>query len=400
MWSLLQSHSSSWNLVERLCFPAPPPSYTLKSFPNELIVIPRADGFKVPCLFMPFKHARFLLIYFHGNAEDLGLCHQFCSHIRDQFQVHMLAIEYPGYGIAGGQCDEEQIMANAVAAMKFVTLVLQWPLDGIKLLGRSLGTGPAIAVAMQWKVAGVILVSPFVSIREVFRGQIGKLADLITERFPNLERMDRIRSPTLIIHGQQDTLIPREHGERLFNQLRVKKMMVCPVEMGHNTPLLGALGIFVLPMIEFFSLPDYAFEDIKIPDWAFPAVDDDDLVDIPCEDEPILESIDKLPHFSPRPPLPSSIGRLDITDKDRQMSDPGRSPRSFIRWLRLSEGSSGGPTLASPRVVGFQASKSYDFRLPRESAPVPRQSEEKLWHAIDKSIDLLVDTPEMDPCGF
>jgi len=31
---------TSWNLVERLIFPAPKPSYTLESFPEELILIP------------------------------------------------------------------------------------------------------------------------------------------------------------------------------------------------------------------------------------------------------------------------------------------------------------------------------------------------------------------------
>jgi len=269
MWVVLNSKSSSWNPVERLIFPAPIASYHLSSYPDELILIPRADGEKVPCLFLPFRHARFLVIYFHANAEDLGLCYSFCKIMRDLFQVHVLAVEYPGYGICHGSTDEEGIMANAVAAMRFATEDLHWPCDGIKLFGRSLGTGPTVALATQYDIAGVILVSPFTSIRDLFRSQVGVFAEVVGDRFRNRELAGQISSPTLIVHGQQDSLIPLDHGKQVYESLTTRKMMVCPATMGHNTSLLKSIGTFVLPMTQFFSLPDYTFEDIEIPDWAF-----------------------------------------------------------------------------------------------------------------------------------
>lgn len=232
--------------------------------------MPRADGEKVPCLFLPFRHARFIIIYFHANAEDLGLCYTFCTIIRDLFQVHMLAVEYPGYGICPGHCCEDGIMANASAALTFAMETLRWPCDGIKLLGRSLGTGPAVSLAAQYDVAGVILVTPFLSIREIFKAQVGGLADFVADRFPNYKLAGKIESPTLIIHGQQDTLIPISHSKRIYEAVPAKKMMVCPAAMAHNTSLLANVGAFVLPMTQFFSLPDYTFEDIEVPEWVFP----------------------------------------------------------------------------------------------------------------------------------
>lgn len=285
MWAVVNSKSNSWNIVERLCFPAPKPSYTIKSFPEELILVPRADGEKVPCLFLPFRHARFVIIYFHANAEDLGLCYTFCTIIRDLFQVHMLAVEYPGYGICPGHCDEDGIMANATAAMRFALDTLQWPCDGIKLLGRSLGTGPAVALAAQYDVAGVILVTPFLSIREIFKAQVGNLAEFVTDRFPNYKLAGKIESPTLIIHGQQDTLIPISHSKRIYEAVPAKKMMVCPAAMTHNTSLLANVGAFVLPMTQFFSLPDYTFEDIEVPQWVFPDAAMEDLQPAPKDDD-------------------------------------------------------------------------------------------------------------------
>jgi hypothetical protein len=273
MWANPKSFFRSWNVVERICFPAPKPSYTIKSFPEELILIPGADGEKVPCLFLPFRHARFLFIYFHANAEDLGLCYTFCTIVRDLFQVHMLAVEYPGYGICPGLPSEEGIRANAHAAARFVLETLKWPCDGIKLFGRSIGTGAALALAAENEMAGLILVTPFTSIREIVRHQIGPLADLISDRFPNIDLASKIESPTLIIHGQQDTLIPLNHSKAIYDALPAKKMMVCPALMGHNTSLLANVGTFVMPMTQFFSLPDYTFEDIEVPEWVFPQID-------------------------------------------------------------------------------------------------------------------------------
>lgn len=224
----------------------------------------------MPCLFLPFRHARFLFIYFHANAEDLGLCHTFCTIIRDLFQVHVLAVEYPGYGICPGTPTEEGIRANAQAAVRFALDTLKWPADGIKLFGRSIGTGAALALAAENEMAGLILVTPFTSIREIVRHQIGALADLISDRFPNIDVASKIESPTLIIHGQQDTLIPISHSKAIYDALPAKKMMVCPAMMGHNTSLLANVGTFVLPMTQFFSLPDYTFEDIEVPEWVFP----------------------------------------------------------------------------------------------------------------------------------
>jgi len=270
MWALLNSNSSSWNPVERLIFPAPVPSYEIDSYPGELLLIPKGDGSKVPCLFLPFRHARFLVLYFHANAEDLGSCYSFCKTMRDLFQVHVLAVEYPGYGICPGKPDEAGIMENAKAAMKFATDTIHWPCEDIKLFGRSLGTGPCVQLAAAHDVAGVILVSPFTSIKSLFRAQVGALADIVEDRFPSSDLVPAIVSPTLIIHGQQDNLIPLSHGKALYDLLNTRKMLVCPATMGHNHSLLKDIGVLVLPMTQFFSLPDYSFDDLEIPEWCFP----------------------------------------------------------------------------------------------------------------------------------
>jgi hypothetical protein len=271
-------------LVSRILFPAPPPSYDVDCFPHDLIWVPKAQAAVsrpedpsacppiedcIPCLLLTYPSARFLIIFFHSNAEDLGRCHGFCCYIRDQFQVHVLAVEYPGYGICPGVPSGETVMENALAAMKFVTDTLQWPMDSIKVFGRSIGTGPAIGLASIFSLAGLILVTPFLSVQELFRDRVGPLAGFVEEWFPNRDSAPKITSPTMIIHGQRDELIACRHGESIYELLRPRKLLISPPEMEHNTNLLTNMQFFVLPMFQFFALPDYAFQDLQVPPWAF-----------------------------------------------------------------------------------------------------------------------------------
>ena len=54
----------------------------------------------IPCLFLPSDdRATKILIYFHANAEDIGLAFDMLHHVGQRMQMHVLAVEYPGYGL-------------------------------------------------------------------------------------------------------------------------------------------------------------------------------------------------------------------------------------------------------------------------------------------------------------
>lgn len=267
-----------WDPVSRLLFPAPSPSYGPYSFPEELLLVPKELelgpacplALRVPCALLKFPSARFLILYLHSNAEDLGKCYGFCNLLRVQFQVHVLVVEYPGYGICPGPAaTAASVTENAFAAFRFVREVLQWPAENIKILGRSIGTGPAVALAVQYKVAGVILIAPFLSIKALLRDTVGFLSHLVEERFPSKDRVHLVQSPLLIIHGQKDLLIPCRHGAALYDLCRSRKLFVSPVDMEHNTNLLLNAEHLAVPMLRFFALPDYCFQELRVPPWAF-----------------------------------------------------------------------------------------------------------------------------------
>lgn len=272
------NQNGGFNLVNRLLFPAPASTYTADSFPpDELIWVPRSldpensdPQSNVPCILLTFSSARFIMLYLHSNAEDLGRCRHFCNMLRVQFQCWVLAVEYPGYGLCpGSQPDADSVIANALLAYRFITQVLKFSPEDIIVIGRSIGTGPALCIGVQYPVYGVILICPFLSVKEVVRSHLGRLADLIEERFPNEDRVKQITASLLVVHGKKDTVVPWTHGEALYEACPRRKLLVTPADMTHNSNLQADLSSFVVPVLNFFRLPDYSFELMSVPSWVF-----------------------------------------------------------------------------------------------------------------------------------
>ena len=265
--------------LTRILYPAPAPTYAVDSFKGELIWIPKKSSLDgdapllgvdcVPCLLLKYPYSRFLVLFFHSNAEDLGRCYSFCVQMRDRCQVHVLAVEYPGYGVCPGVATGPSVMENAFSALHFATQSLCWPVDSILIFGRSIGTGPAIKLTSLFRFAGVILVTPFLSIGELFKDRVGPFSKLVEEWYPNSDLIRKVRCPVLMIHGKSDDMINYRHAEQLFELISTRKLLISPPTMLHNTNLMNDMNYLVMPATHFFSLPDYIFQDLRVPCWAF-----------------------------------------------------------------------------------------------------------------------------------
>jgi len=268
----------SMSLVSSFLFPAPEATYSMHSFPNELVWIPRGldyskcqTGSCIPAIVLRCPAARYLIIYLHSNGEDVGLAYPFGAGLRMVLEVHVVLVEYPGYGICPGSCSEDSFWEAASAAFRFVTETLAWPAEDVIVMGRSLGAAVAVRLASVFQCHGVILVAPFLSLVECLSQYVGSFASmLVVNMFNNRERICDIKVPTLVIHGQMDRMIPCTQGEQLLQLCpNDKKMFVNPEDMSHNTDLLSNADYLIRPMLRFFALPDYSFVDLAIPAEAF-----------------------------------------------------------------------------------------------------------------------------------
>lgn len=205
------------------------PNYGSRVEPVGATRIGMSDGTWVSAVYLPNPAARFVLWYFHGNAEALGDLAPRLMMLRDQgFSV--FAVEYPGYGVSGGTPSEKSIAAANRAALAYLDAQLQVPPQRLVLYGRSVGGGPAVDVAAREPVAGLILESAFVSAFRVMT----RWPLLPGDRFKNLQKMKRVRCPVLVMHGRLDRVIPFWHGEALHAAVRGLRQCLWVADAGHN----------------------------------------------------------------------------------------------------------------------------------------------------------------------
>lgn len=69
------------------------------------------------------------------------------DHVRNTLKVHILAIEFPGYGIYPGKPNAENIMEDSLTVWNFLINEIGLTNKDIILFGRSLGSGPATELA-------------------------------------------------------------------------------------------------------------------------------------------------------------------------------------------------------------------------------------------------------------
>ena len=63
-----------------------------------------------------------LFLYFHANAEDLGRAQKFLTFVNIYLRMHVMAVEYPGYGIyLGDNPSAEKIINDADIVYNFLT---------------------------------------------------------------------------------------------------------------------------------------------------------------------------------------------------------------------------------------------------------------------------------------
>lgn len=196
-----------------LLFAAPEPSYHPLEYQGEFLWVPRVQqtsepnlGQRIPCLLLQSPGAARLLIYFHANAEDLGLIYLHLRYLRTLLKVHVLALDYPGYGVCSGIPSEEKLLADAETVLCFVRDQLEVPVDRLIFMGRSLGASPAIFLASRHPCAGLVTVSAFASITAVV-GSFPRLIGWLVDVLDNSTRIRSVQSPTLILHGKEDRLV-------------------------------------------------------------------------------------------------------------------------------------------------------------------------------------------------
>ena len=189
----------------------------------EEVMLDTADGERVIAWHVPPRGDKPVVIYFHGNGGALNLrVDRFRRLTAEGFGL--LGLSYRGYGGSTGTPTEAGLIEDARAAYAYAAERY----SRIVLWGESLGTGVAIALAAEKPVERLILDAPFTSTVDVAANLYWFLPVrlLMKDQFRSDLRIQLVKAPVLILHGEADDIIPIVYGERLLAMIPGEKRMV------------------------------------------------------------------------------------------------------------------------------------------------------------------------------
>ena len=184
--------------------------------------------------FVPHSNPQATLIYFHGNAGNIGgRLHS----IRrwHELDTQVMIFDYPGYGQSEGEPSEAGTYESARAVWHFVTQEKNIDPKNIVLFGRSLGGGVAAQLATEISPKALIVESSFTSVPDIASEQFWFLPVRTLSRvhFDTASKLEKVHCPVLIVHSPEDEIIPFSHGERLFEAANEPKQFL-KTRGGHN----------------------------------------------------------------------------------------------------------------------------------------------------------------------
>ena len=171
------------------------------------------------------------ILYFGGNGEDVSANLESFSQAFPDYALFLL--HYRGYGGSTGTASETAIHSDA--ASLFRTVSAQHP--DVAVIGRSLGSGVAVRLASENRVARLVLVTPYDSIEAIAAAQYPYLPVklLLLDRYQSWKYAPAITAPTTIVAAQNDEVIPRANTEKLFARFpKGVATMTVIAGVGHN----------------------------------------------------------------------------------------------------------------------------------------------------------------------
>jgi fermentation-respiration switch protein FrsA (DUF1100 family) len=213
------------------------------------VTLTTADGLALLAWYRPPASDGPTLVYFHGNAGNLG---DRAVKLRPYLDAGLgiLLPAYRGYSGNAGSPSEAGLYADGRAALDFLA-ARGVAAASVVLYGESLGGGVAVQLATERAVGGVVLEAPFTSMAAAaqYHYPWTPARWLVRDRFDNLAKIARIHAPVLILHGEADGVVPVAMSRRLLAAANEPKAATFLPAAGHNDAHLHGLAAAVLSFI-------------------------------------------------------------------------------------------------------------------------------------------------------
>ena len=123
----------------------------------------------------------------------------------------------------------------------------------IVYFGRSLGAGVAVWLATNHQPAGLILESPFASVKDMAKIAYPHLPLylLVPNKYDSLSKIGKLSCPLLILHGDRDEIVPISQGRKLYEAARGPKRFCVISGAAHNDTYIVGQEPYFRALAEF-----------------------------------------------------------------------------------------------------------------------------------------------------
>jgi hypothetical protein len=173
-----------------------------------------------------------LLLGFGGNAwngQDVA------EYLHELFPDHdVMAFHYRGYAPSTGSPSAEALIADA--PLVYDRAVQQLKPKRVIAAGFSIGSGVAAELAASRKVDGLILVTPFDSLRAVAQSMYPWLpiGPIFAHEIDAAAALEKSQAPVAIIAAQYDQIVPSERTDALRQRIAAPVFDRTIAGAGHN----------------------------------------------------------------------------------------------------------------------------------------------------------------------
>lgn len=235
-----------WLEEKFIYFPSKYPAgdWTLPANAKD-VTFEASDGTRLHGWWLAAENPRATIVYSHGNGGNITHRKAVAENLRN-LGANVFLYDYRGYGRSEGRPFESGIYLDGEAAWDCVVGRFGAEPGSVVLFGESLGCSVALQLALKRQSAGVILQAPFTNFREMAWKTLPiPIGWALSSKFDNLEAIERLKVPLLVIHGEEDSLVPISMGKRVFEGAKVEKWFVSIPGAGHNdVPQTGGAGYY------------------------------------------------------------------------------------------------------------------------------------------------------------
>ncbi len=209
------------------------------------------DQASISCRFYLGHHHWPWVLFFHGNGEVVSDYDEI-SPFYHQINLNLVVADYRGYGASSGVPTLTDLVRDCHVILKEILFELSRRdlRKDLWVMGRSLGSISALELAHhhQEVIQGLIIESGFPSVVRIITHLRIPAPGIDLEKIDQgcLEMIKKIEVPSLIIHGEADTLVPLENAMDLYKHLgtKEKEILVIPAATHNDILLVGFRDYF------------------------------------------------------------------------------------------------------------------------------------------------------------